>query len=158
MQTKNDAEQKISAKCWVRRSGLIGDFLSHLLNLGIRRMMFCDLWSSLPTSATPSPERSYTELDTLDPNAEHWRSVQIEEAWYYHVFRSSFRWSTGASHPILRLVADDIVREVVFVAEDGRWAYHPYDGGGDLICPDVKTRNDLAARYREWLSEHPLGL
>lgn len=109
-------------------------------------------------SATQSPVRSYTELDTLDPNSEPWRSVQIEEAWYYHVFRSTFRWSTGAAHPILRLVADDIVREVVFVAEDGRWAYHPYDGGGDLICPDAETRNELAARYREWLSEHPLGL
>jgi hypothetical protein len=109
-------------------------------------------------SATLSPERSYSELATLDPNAEHWRSVQIEEDWYFHVFRSAFEWRAGAAHPILRLVADDVVREVVFVAEDGRWAYHPYDGGGDLICPDVETRNNLAARYREWLSEHPLGL
>lgn len=102
-------------------------------------------------SATPSPKRSYTELDTLDPNSEPWRSVRIDEAWYYHVFYSPFRWSTGAAHPIFRLVADEVVREVVFIAEDGRWAYHPYDGGGDLICPDAEIRDELAARFREWL-------
>jgi hypothetical protein len=109
-------------------------------------------------SATLNPERSPTELDTIDPDPEPWRSIRIEQDWYFHVFRSSFRWSIGKANPILRLVADDFVREVVFVAEDGRWVYHPYDGGGDVICPDFETRNDLAIRYSSWLSKHPLGL
>jgi hypothetical protein len=109
-------------------------------------------------STNACPERSCIELDTLDPNPAPWRSVQLDENWYYHVFRSTFRWWIGAAHSILRLVADDVVREVVFVASDGRWAYHPYDGGGDLICPDTETRDVLAARHVEWVSKHSLGL
>jgi hypothetical protein len=107
---------------------------------------------------SPDPRRCYPELINLDPTAKPWRSIPVEDGWYFHVFSSSLRWSPGCLDPILRLVADDHVREVVLLGADGTWAYHPYDGGGDLICPNVETRDRLAYNYKGWLSQHPQGL
>lgn len=148
--SKRYAESELEyCEILARHNKIIGTFVAegdllHLLTAGY--------------SENLSPERSYPELVAIDPNAEPWRSVQIEESWYFHVFHSVIRWSKGIADPILRLVADDVVREVVFVEEAGLWAYHPYDGGGDVICPDVEARNELAIGYSNWLSRHPLGL
>lgn len=109
-------------------------------------------------SDSTKPSRSYAELTTLDPAAVPWRSVRIEHQWHYHVYISRVMWSPGCLDSILRLVADDVVREVTLVAGDARWAYHPYDGGSDLICGAPSLRDTVAANFSDWLSQRPDGL
>ncbi len=109
-------------------------------------------------SDTAEAKRCYEELESLDPIAKHWRSIEIESDWYYHVFHSSMTWLPGCVDDLLLLVADDQIREVAIIAGNGDWAYHPYDGGGDLICPDEELRDKMASRFHAWRSRRQDGM
>ena len=94
--------------------------------------------------------------------AWHWQSSVIdpddaEPAWR-HVFAWAFAWTPGVLDPVLSLVADASIDNVMVLPVDRAALYHPYDGGTDLILPDAATRGALRAKYRHWLSMHPSGL
>jgi hypothetical protein len=74
------------------------------------------------------------------------------------VFASEWEWEPGLFDPVVRLVADDVVRNVMVVPPDCRWLLHPYDGGMDVILDSSEARGRLRAAYRDWLSPRADGL
>ncbi len=45
------------------------------------------------------------------------------------MFAIEWDWVSGVFDPILRLVADDEIEDVMIVATDCMWLFHPYAGG-----------------------------
>ncbi|MBY0228532.1 MAG: hypothetical protein K2W96_04550 [Gemmataceae bacterium] len=116
-------------------------------------------------SETPVPVRTYEGLLALDPAAVFWRTLARhqpdEEATFpnwWHLFTSAHVWRPGTFDPVIRLVADGTVANVLVVAPDCRWVLHPYDGGMDVIAESAEERGRLRATYSDWLSRHPGGL
>lgn len=116
-------------------------------------------------SESPEPVRSYSELSALDPHAVPWRSVAMHRAddafsepAYWHLFASQREWRPGAFDQMVRLVADDAVANVLVVAEDCRWALHPYDGGMDVVTASPAERGRLRTAFSSWLSARSDGL
>jgi hypothetical protein len=115
-------------------------------------------------SETPEPVRTYPQLAELDPAAVPWRTIdmhvveQYDSPNYWHIFASKREWRTGELDQLVRLVADDIVSNVLIVAPDCRWVLHPYDGGMDVIAESTTMRGRLRSAHREWLSKRADGL
>ena len=110
-------------------------------------------------SDTPAVVPSQPELRALDPEAQLWRSIPMPDFdGYWHVFASEWEWRPGLFDPIVRLVADDVARDVIVVAPDCRWVLHPYDGGMDVILESPAARDHLKALHRDWLSSRSDGL
>jgi hypothetical protein len=98
----------------------------------------------------------------VHPGATYWTSVCIDDDPEYgshmHLYVSQMRWSSGRVDPLLRLVADDVIGNVLVADARLRWLYHPYDGGMDVITSSAAERETLKERHRDWLSAHPAGL
>ncbi len=116
-------------------------------------------------SESPNPVRPQPALETLDPKAKPWRSVPMHELEagfdtpsYWHVFASAWEWRSGLFDPIVRLVADDVLANVMIVNSACRWLLHPYDGGMDVIAESPAARDRLKSCYADWLSPRPDGL
>jgi hypothetical protein len=115
-------------------------------------------------SGSPVPSRSYPELVAFDPGGSPWRTSPrhrvegFDEPSYWHLFASAWEWRPGAFDPLVRLVADDAVANVLIVASDCRWVLHPYDGGMDVIAESPAARQLLRAKYAAWLSARADGL
>jgi hypothetical protein len=116
-------------------------------------------------SSSPDPSRSYPEVAAFDPGASPWRTVAMDRAEegfqepsYWHLFTSAWEWQFGAFDPLVRLVADDEVANVLVVAPDCRWVLHPYDGGMDVITESPESRQLLRAKHSAWLSARTDGL
>ena len=115
-------------------------------------------------SETPQPVRTYRKLDTLDPNAQPWRTVAVHELEgdtdpnYWHVFASAWEWRSGLFDPLIRLGADDVVANVMIVHPDCRWLLHPYDGEMDVIAESPAERGQLWSAHKDWLSARADGL
>jgi hypothetical protein len=77
---------------------------------------------------------------------------------FWHVFASKWEWRPSLFDPIIRLVADVVVGNVMIVAPDCRWLLHPYDGGMDVILESPEARDLLRSSHSDWLSSHPDGL
>ncbi len=111
------------------------------------------------------PSRSYPEVAAFDTGASLWRTVamrRVEEGFAepssWNLFASAWDWQPGAFDPLVRLVAEDAVANVLVVAPDCRWVLHPYDGGMDVIAESPETRRLLRAKYSAWLSARADGL
>jgi hypothetical protein len=110
-------------------------------------------------SESAQPVRTYTELDALDPNAQSWRSVPYSsEPTWWHIFASTWEWQPNLFDPLIRLVADDRIANVMIVHPNCRWLLHPYDGGMDVIAESSAVRGRLRASHRGWLSARADGL
>jgi hypothetical protein len=116
-------------------------------------------------SETPEPVRTYTQLDAFDSNATPWQTVALHvlerdfsNPNYWHVFASEWEWRAGLFDPLIRLVADDAVANVMIVHPTCRWLLHPYDGGMDVIAESPAERDRLRAAHEDWLSEHASGM
>lgn len=116
-------------------------------------------------SATAEPVRYYSELKTLDPDAVPWKTLamhatedNVSEPTYWHVFVSEWSWKPGVFNRLIRLVADDVLANVMIVALDCRWLLHPYDGGMDVILESGTARDSFKRHYPEWLSARADGL
>jgi len=116
-------------------------------------------------SESSLPVRTCPDLAALDPDAKLWRSVPMHERDeesadpnYWHVFASAWDWQPGAFDPLVRLVADDVVANVMIVHPDCRWLLHPYDGGMDVIAEAAAVRGRLRAAHEDWLSSQADGL
>jgi hypothetical protein len=105
-------------------------------------------------SDAPQPQESCrsSEVLAVHPRAEYWTSARMDdepgfESWM-HLYVSRVSWSSGRLDPILRMVADDVVANVVVTAADLRWLYHPYDGGMDVMLSSMAERDALRDRIR----------
>jgi hypothetical protein len=129
--------------------------------LGPERSVILLITGYSETSDVAPPQ---AELRKLHPDAKPWRSVRYHGPddfggpSYWHVFASEWEWQPGLFDPIIRLVADDVVRNVMVVAPDCRWLIHPYDGGMDVILESPSARDSLRSAHRDWLSSRPDGL
>jgi hypothetical protein len=120
------------------------------------------LTTGYTTSAQPVQP---PELQALTLGAAFWRTIpmhveddNVADLSYWHVFASEREWRPGAFDPIIRLVADDVVSNVMILAADCRWLLHPYDGGMDAIAESQGARDHLNASYSQWLPARPDGL
>lgn len=116
-------------------------------------------------SGSPVPSRTSPDLDAFDPGAAPWRTVAMHrvneglvEPSYWHLFASAREWRPGQFDPLVRLVADDAVANVLVVAPDCAWVVHPYDGGMDVIAESNEARRLLRANHSAWLSTRADGL
>ncbi len=118
---------------------------------------------SLAWSGSAEPTQRDSELVSATSHAEYWQSLPYDLSdpdypYWVHLYVGRTSVGTDELRSLLRLVADDRTSEVIFAPATATWLYHPYDGGGDVIAPDLATRDALKRRYAEWLSPHPLGL
>ncbi|OWK34416.1 DUF3885 domain-containing protein [Fimbriiglobus ruber] len=116
-------------------------------------------------SESPTPLLTRPELRALDPEAVPWRSIPMHELDgdfdnpnFWHVLASVREWHPGAFDPIVRLVANDVVPNVMIVNPDCRWLLHPYDGGMDVIAETSVERERLKLSHADWLSSEHDGL
>jgi hypothetical protein len=114
-------------------------------------------------SAEAPPARP--ESRTLDPHARPWRILAMHDLGgdfakpsYWHVFASEWEWRPGVLDSVLRLVADDVVTNVMVLSPDGRWLFHPYDGGMDVILETPDARDRIRSSHADWLSPRWDGL
>jgi hypothetical protein len=110
------------------------------------------------------PNRFRSHLLKLDPNAICWKSLAMstlhgdeDNSTYQHLYVSEWTWRKGVFDPVLRLVANDVVANVMIVNISGKWLYHPYDGGADIILASSEARDILRDKYKLWLSNHLMG-
>jgi hypothetical protein len=115
-------------------------------------------------SESREPVRPEPQLQALDPGAVPWRTVAMHETdgfpdpSYWHVFASEREWRPGGFDAIIRLIADEVLVNVMMVAPDCRWLLHPYDGGMDVFTESPAARDQLKAVHSEWLSARRDGL
>jgi hypothetical protein len=113
-------------------------------------------------SAESAPR--YPELLALDPNAAPWRVVPMHrlegtvDQYYWHVSASLWEWWPGTFDPLVRLVADETISNVMMIHPDRKWMLHPYDGGMDVILDSSAARYRLKSRHRDWLSARADGM
>ena len=105
------------------------------------------------------------EFRTLDPDAKPWQIVpmhdldeDLAEPSYWHVFASEWAWRPGVLDSILKLVADDVVANVMVLHPGCGWLFHPYDGGMDVILETPAARDRVRSSYADWLSPRSDGL
>lgn len=117
------------------------------------------------SSGTVELSHNEPELRTIDREAKPWRSVPMHELdgdfpepSYWHVLASEWAWQPGVLDPILRLVADDVVANVMVLHPDCKWLFHPYDGGMDLILETPAARDLIRSAHADWLSPRSDGL
>jgi hypothetical protein len=150
------ADEAEYAELLARHNRILGD----LAQTGQRVVLLTTGYSE-----SSAPIRSYAELTDLDPGAAPWRTVAMHRAdegftdpSYWHVFASGHEWQPGTFNRLVRLVADDVVANVMIVAPDCRWLLHPYDGGMDVFAESIAARDRLKVRHSPWLSARPDGL
>ena len=150
---ENDAEH---AEVLARHNAILGE----LIHPGAHVVLVTTGYSG-----SSVPMRSYPEVIAYDPGAVSWRTVAMhrvdegfEEPSYWHLFASVREWWPGEFDPLVRLVAEDAIANVLVVAPDCRWALHPYDGGTDVISESPDARRLLRAKHVAWLSARGDGL
>ena len=105
------------------------------------------------------------ELQSIARGEKPWRTVPMhevdenfDESTYWHVFASELAWRPGVLDPVLRLVIDNVIANVMIVDRGCRWIFHPYDGGMDLILENSAARDGLRSTHADWLSPWPDGM
>ena len=81
-----------------------------------------------------------------------------DEGWKIPLVAAHIRWHPQALDDVLADVSEDIVGPLLIVATESGRVYAPYDGGADLFVGSKEERDELRARYADWLSPHPSGL
>lgn len=92
------------------------------------------------------------------PGAWPWQRVEDDEpelGFYYLWVRTGL--TDSQLDALLTAVADDQAH-VILADPDLSWLFCPYDGGADVILPDVATRDAIRDRHTDWLSALPSGL
>jgi hypothetical protein len=116
-------------------------------------------------SEASKPAKREGEIAQIDLQAVWWRTLAMHEEdadfanpSYWHFFASLHNWQPGLFNAQIRLVADDILSNVLIVSEDCGWVLHPYDGGMDVITGSIEERNRLRKKFRRWSSQRVDGL
>ena len=110
------------------------------------------------------PVRSYPQLEPLIGPSEHWFTFPLHELEgendpnYWHFFFSEKTWTPQSTDELLRLVAEGVVSNVLFLGIKQDCICHPYDGGTDVFVKSESLKSSLKHRYESWLSRHPEGL
>lgn len=105
------------------------------------------------------------ELRAFDRDAKPWHAVAMHELdenfqspCYWHIFASEWAWRPCTFDPLLRLVANDQIANIMILHPGCKWLFHPYDGGMDLILESSAARDHIRSSHLDWLSPWPSGL
>jgi hypothetical protein len=110
-------------------------------------------------SNTAEPVRCQAVQDNWDAPALPWRTIAMHEQpdkfpkpTFWHIFVSTHQWCPGVFDPLVRLVAADVLANVMIASPDCRWLLHPYDGGMDALVESQAERDKLANSHSAWLA------
>lgn len=114
-------------------------------------------------SESPAPTERDAELVSAFPAGQYWQSVAYDlsdpdQPVWIHLYVGNTAFDAKELRSLLRLVAEDGTSDVIICQPGLDWLYHPYGGGGDVIAPDLATRDMLRDRHVDWLSDHLGGL
>ena len=114
-------------------------------------------------SGSADPAQRDSDLIAAFPEAHYWHSVATDlsdpdDPVWTHFYLGATTHDAEELRSLLLLVADWGTAGVIVFPASTDWLYHPYDGGGDVIAPDLSTRDLLRARHAEWLPRNPMGL
>lgn len=115
-------------------------------------------------SETPNPVRSYPQLALLAGDSTQLFSIPKHELegdttpYYWHFFMSNRIWSANSVDDLLRLIADGVVANILFVGVERDSIYHPYDGGADVLVSSESIRERTRQQYAAWLSNRADGM
>ncbi len=74
------------------------------------------------------------------------------------LFAAQTVWLPRRFDAVLRVVADDVVRYVLWMNIESGEIFASYDGGADLFCSSTARRDELREQFKDWLSSHPEGV
>lgn len=93
---------------------------------------------------------------------EYWQSyppsIDNDDNTYQHMYVAQLEEGDPILDAILSKVADDQIDDVLIAPNGIGWLYRPYDGGVDIVCPTLESRNQLKEQYRSWLPRNSFGL
>jgi hypothetical protein len=76
----------------------------------------------------------------------------------WKVYASAQTWGRGTFDNLLLAIANDDIRDTIWLSCETGAVFAPYDGGVDLFLPTQSQIETLKAEHRDWLSPHPDGL
>ncbi|MBO0593988.1 hypothetical protein I2486_21520 [Cellulophaga sp. E16_2] len=82
---------------------------------------------------------------------------EYEDDFFYDVYSRHDIWKRNSQNDLLKNIADDEFR-AMFVCPKRNCIVAPYDGGMDIIVDSQKKRDELKAKYKDWLSEREDGM
>jgi hypothetical protein len=131
-------------------------------NLAVRGTPIVLITSTWGFSATPAGAAA--TLLNLGLPVTPWRSIPQDElkndyaTVFLQLHHSTIDWQPGVLDHLIRLVADDHLRNVMLFQTDADWLIHPYDGGMDVILGTESDRDKLAQTYNAWRSDRADGM
>ena len=126
-----------------------------LAALGLRGPCFV-VTTVFADESLPPPHPAEVPL----PRAVHWCTLppSYGEDMEMAIYASESRHPSAELDRLIRGVVDEEVWQLIIVPPSGRWLYHPYDGGADVIAETKAARDGLQGRFADWLSPYPGGL
>lgn len=97
------------------------------------------------------------EIFPLKPNDFQDFTCTQDEDMFFKIWLRLVDWSPGEFDDVIRQVADDEMRFLLFFSLETENAYAPYDGGADLFFGHISEMHGFKQRYVNWLSKHPTG-
>ena len=80
-----------------------------------------------------------------------------EDEYFYDVYYRLDIWKRNSKNELLKNIADDKLR-AMFVCPKRNCIVAPYDGGMDIVVDSQEKRDEIKAKYKNWLSEREDGL
>ena len=80
-----------------------------------------------------------------------------EDQTLWTTYAGECKWRHGEFDEAIKLIAEDIETDVLWISKQTKAVFSPYDGGTDLIVQDSKEVTSLKEEFSNWLSDHPDG-
>lgn len=101
----------------------------------------------------------FQEFVKLPKQEFDWEDLDADEKpIYLSLFCGTHKLKHGSLDKVLLCVANWKIVNFFVVSCERHHIFAPYDGGFDLILKNSKERNELKAKYKDWLSPYPSGL
>ena len=97
----------------------------------------------------------FRKVLTIDLQKE--RPKEHEDETYFDIYAMIDIWHKDNKNEILKAIADDEIR-ALFICPSKHCIVAPYDGGVDIFVDSTTKRNELKAKYSDWLSEREDGM
>lgn len=109
---------------------------------------------------TPTWSDTYAPADQSPdfPNSTHWKTLPADAHGWTHLHIATTNTRDPDLLTLLHRVANDAAPGIIITPPNAAFLYHPYDGGADVIAPDIRTRNNLIAAHHDWLPDTASGL
>ncbi|MAW80797.1 MAG: hypothetical protein CMI63_11200 [Parvularcula sp.] len=94
------------------------------------------------------------------PKAFSWEDLREdpEDRLQWSSYAKLLTWRPGLFDDVFLKIADGEEFAIVFASSDMTSLLAPYDGGFDLILPNVESVSELTNEFRTWLSDRGDGL